>query len=126
MRLYWRSQRKIGWLVKKDRNGQIIFQDWVDENFKETVPPIYDNTLTNEKSKINLVYGEHVDWEWVNQWRHIIKINNNIENAFWKHQNNTYGFKPIYIDGDPVRFQFSEKAIIHMRYFLQLKELNLR
>lgn len=106
MRLYWKSQSKVGWLTKKDRAGQIIFQDWVDENFKITVDPIYDNTITNEKSKVNLVYGEHVDWEWVNQWRHIIKINNNVENAFWKNQN-TYGFDPIYIDGDVVKFQFS-------------------
>jgi len=109
MRLYWRSQRRIGWLVKKDRSGRIVFQDWIDENFKVTVPPIYDNTITNEKSKTNLVYGEHVDWEWVNEWRHIIKINNNIDNAFWKNQNN-YGFEPIYIDGDRVKFQFSGKS----------------
>jgi len=106
MRLYWKSQRQIGWLVKKDRSGQVVFQDWVDENFKVTVDPVYDNTITNEKSKANLVYGEHIDWEWVNEWRHIIKINNNVENAFWKNQN-TYTFDPIYIDGDPVKFQFS-------------------
>lgn len=109
MRLYWRSQRKVGWLVKKDESGQVVFQDWIDENFKQTIKPIYDNTITNEKSKVTLVYGEHIDWEWVNEWRHVIKINNNIENAFWKNQN-TYGFKPIYIDGDPVKFQFSGKA----------------
>lgn len=106
MRLYWKSQAKIGWLTKKNRAGQIEFQDWIDENFKVTVQPVYDNSITNEKSKVNLVYGEHVDWEWVNQWRHIIKINNNIENAFWKNQN-TYGFDPIYIDGEIVKFQFS-------------------
>lgn len=106
MRLYWRSQNKVGWLTKKDRTGQVVFQDWIDENFKPTVTPIYDNTITNEKTKVNLVYGEHIDWEWVNEWRHIIKINNNIENAFWKNQN-TYGFDPIYIDGERVKFQFS-------------------
>jgi len=106
MRLYWKSQNKIGWLTKKDRSGQVVFQNWIDENFKQTIKPIYDNTITNEKSKVNLVYGEHIDWEWVNEWRHIIKINNNVENAFWKNQN-TYGFDPIYIDGDRVKFQFS-------------------
>lgn len=106
MRLYWRSQNKIGWLTKKDRTGQVAFQGWIDENFKVTVDPIYDNTITKEKSKVNLVYGEHVDWEWVNEWRYIVKINNNVENAFWKNQN-TYGFDPIYISGDRVKFQFS-------------------
>jgi hypothetical protein len=106
MRLYWKSQNKIGWLTKKDRSGQVVFQNWIDENFKVTVNPIYDNTVTNEKSKVNLVYGEHIDWEWVNEWRKIVKINNNIENAFWKNQN-TYGFEPMYIGGDRVKFQFS-------------------
>ena len=108
MRLYWKSQRKIGWLVKKDKSGQTVFQDWVDENFIVTTEPVYDHTITKDKTKVNLVYGEHIDWEWVNEWRHVIKINNNIENAFWKNQN-TYGFNPIYIDGDAVRFQFSGK-----------------
>lgn len=106
MRLYWRSQNKIGWLTKKDRDGQIVFQGWIDENFKVTVQPSYDSTISNEKSKKTLIYGEHVDWEWVNEWRHIIKINNNINNAFWKNQN-TYGFTPIYLDGERVKFQFS-------------------
>lgn len=106
MRLYWRSQNKIGWLTKKDRTGQVAFQGWIDENFKVTIDPIYDNTITKEKSKVNLVYGEHVDWEWVNEWRYIVKINNNVENAFWKNQN-TYGFDPIYMSGDRVKFQFS-------------------
>lgn len=106
MRLYWRSQQMIGWLTKKDKSGQIVFQDWIDENFKVTEEPVYDTLITSEKTKVNLVYGEHIDWEWTNQWRHIIKINNNIENSFWKNQN-TIGFDPIYIDGDPVKFQFS-------------------
>ncbi len=106
MRLYWKSQGKLGWLTKKDKTGQVVFQDWIDENFKVTEKPVYDNSITNEKTKVNLVYGEHVDWEWVNEWRYVTKINNNIENAFWKNQN-TYGFDPIYIGGDKVKFQFN-------------------
>jgi len=104
MRLYWRSQRKIGFLTKIDRSGQIVFADWVDENFEVTVKPEYDNSLIKGKTKYNLVYGEHVDWTYCNEWRHLIKINSNMSHTFW--QTNNLGFNPIYLDGKPVKFQF--------------------
>lgn len=107
MRLYFRSQRKLGWLTKKDRDGMVTYQDWIDENFKMTINPVYDNSLTKEDTKENLVYGEHIDWEWGNEWRHLIKINNNREHSYWK--NSTYGFKPIYLDGERIKYQFTGK-----------------
>lgn len=104
MRLYWRSQRKISFLTKIDRSGQVIFADWVDENFKVTIPPVYDNSLVKTKTKYNLVYGEHLDSTYCNEWRHVIKINSNMSHTFW--QTNNLGFNPIYLDGKPVKFQF--------------------
>lgn len=104
MFLYWRSQRKIGFLTKRDRNGEIVYADWVDENFKVTVDPEYDNSLIKSKTKDNLIYGEHVDWTYCNDWRHLKKINSNMANTFW--QQNAIGFQPIYLDGKPVKFQF--------------------
>lgn len=104
MRLYWRSQRKIGFLTKIDRSGQIVFADWVDENFKVTIEPQYDNSLVKGKTKYNLIYGEHVDWTYCNEWRHVIKINSNMSHTFW--QTNNLGFNPIYLDGKAVKFQF--------------------
>ncbi len=104
MRLYWRSQRKVGFLTKIDRTGQIVYADWVDENFKVTVTPEYDNSLVKTKTKYNLIYGEHVDWTYCNEWRHVIKVNSNMSHTFW--QTNNLGFNPIYLDGKPVKFQF--------------------
>lgn len=104
MQLYWRSQRKVGFLTKIDETGQIVYADWVDENFKVTEPPKYDNSLVKGKTKYNLVYGEHVDWTYANEWRHLEKINSNMSHTFW--QTNNLGFNPIYLDGKPVKFQF--------------------
>lgn len=104
MRLYWRSQRKIGFLTKIDRTGQIIFADWVDENFEVTIKPVYDNSLVKGNTKYNLIYGEHVDWTYSNEWRRVVKINSNMSHTFW--QTNNLGFNPIYLDGKPVKFQF--------------------
>lgn len=104
MTLYWRSQRRIGFLTKIDRSGQIVFADWVDENFKMTVEPEYDNSLVKSKTKYNLVYGEHIDWTYCNEWRRGEKINSNMSHSFW--QTNNLGFNPIYLDGKPVKFQF--------------------
>lgn len=104
MTLYWRSQRMIGFLTKIDRNGQIIYADWVDENFKVTVKPVYDNSIVKGDTKYNLVYGEHVDWTYCNEWRRLKKINSNMSHTFW--QTNNLGFNPIYLDGKPVKFQF--------------------
>lgn len=108
MRLYFRSQRKIGWLVKKDRSGNVVYQDWIDENFKITVDPIYDNSLVKTNSAENLIYGEHVDWNWGNEWRHIIKISSNFSHPFWQAKG-LDSFTPIYIDGEPIKYHFSGK-----------------
>lgn len=104
MRVYWRSQRKIGWLTKIDREGNVLPGSWIDENFKVTVDPVYDNSVTNKNTKDNLIYGEHIDWTWVNEWRHIIKISTNGDHSYWR--NHEYGFEPIYLDGKPTKFQF--------------------
>lgn len=104
MRLYWRSMRKIGWLTKINRDGSMDKPTWIDENYKVTIEPVYDTSVKKEKTKNNLLYGEHIDWEWAPEWRHIIKITPNQKHTFWLNSNNT--FDCIYIDGDPVPFQF--------------------
>lgn len=102
-RLYFRGMKKIGWLTKIGEDGAIEYADWVDENFKVTVEPKYDFSLTKEKTPANLLYGEHIDWTWVNDWRHVIKISADTRHTFWK---NNPDFKEIYLDGAPVKFQF--------------------
>jgi len=104
MRLYWRSLKKIGWLTKIDRDGTMMPPTWIDENFEMTVEPVYDKSKVETESKDNLLYGEHIDWTWVPDWRHVIKISPNGKHTFWMESKKD--FDPIYIDGASVKFQF--------------------
>ena len=106
--IYWKSQRKIGHLISIDDNGQVEM-DIVDEDYKISTKPIYDTRLFKNKSKDNLVYGEHIDWIWINEVWGGVKIGPNIP-SFWG-MNNPGGFTPMYIGVDkpkigPLRFQF--------------------
>lgn len=102
MNLYWRSMKKMGWLTKVEKDGTLV-QDWVTEDFNITVQPNYDNSIIKGKTKDNLIYGEHIDWTWVNEWRRIIKISPNQKHSFWLSNDQ---FSSIYIDGGPCPFQF--------------------
>lgn len=103
MNLYFRGMKRIGWLTKVGDDGGIEYADWVDEGFKVTVEPKYDNSLLKDNSAKNLIYGEHIEWTWVNDWRRVIKISANTKHSFWK---SNPDFKEIYLDGASVRFQF--------------------
>ena len=105
---YWKSQRKLGHLTKIDETSEVI-NEIVTEDFKITTKPIYDNRLFKRKSKDNLLYGEHVDWIWINEVWGGIKIGPNIP-SYWG-MNNPDGFAPMYIGIDKqkpgkLKFQF--------------------
>jgi hypothetical protein len=105
---YWKSQRKVGHLTKIKDNGEVI-NEIITEDYKITDNPIYDTRLFKNKTKENLVYGEHIDWIWINEVWGGVKIGPNIP-SFWG-MNNPGGFSPIYIGVDknhigPLRFQF--------------------
>lgn len=104
MRLYWRSLKRIGWLTKINRDGTRAEPTWIDENYRVTVEPEYDVSVVKEKTKDNLLYGEHVDWTWVPEWRHVVKISPNQKHTFWMNSQNE--LHSIYLDGGPVKFQF--------------------
>lgn len=104
MRLYWRSQMRVGWLTKINRDGSRPEPVWVDENYRVTIEPVYDTSVVKDKTKDNLLYGEHIDWTWAPQWRHVMKISPNQKHTFWLNSRNT--LESIYIDGGPVPFQF--------------------
>lgn len=103
MNLYFRGMKKIGLLTKIGEDGSIEYSDWVDENFRVSIEPKYDNSIVKEKTKKNVIYGEHIDWTWVNDWRRVIKISADTRHGFWK---TNQSFKEIYLDGAPVKFQF--------------------
>ena len=105
---YWKSQRKVGHLTKISENGE-VFTEIVTEDYSITDKPIYDTRLFKNRTKDNLVFGEHIDWIWINEVWGGVKIGPNIP-SFWG-MNNPGGFTPIYLGVDknklgPIRFQF--------------------
>ena len=105
---YWKSQRKVGHITKISESGEVT-TDIVSEDYTVTDKPIYDTRLFKNKTKDNLIFGEHIDWIWINEVWGGVKIGPNIP-SFWG-MNNPGGFTPIYIGTDkqkisPLRFQF--------------------
>lgn len=102
MEVYWKSQKQIGYLKQIDERGN-IFEDTVSEDFVVTMPPVYDDSLDTSKTKDNLIFGQHIDWLWVNEVWKGIKIGTNLTNGFLSSNND---FSPIYLDCRPLEFQF--------------------
>jgi hypothetical protein len=105
---YWKSQRKVGHLTKINEEGEVI-TDIIGEEYKITDKPIYDTTLIKNKTKDNLIFGEHIDWVWINQVWGGVKIGPN-HPSFWG-MNNPGGINPMYLGIDrntigPLKFQF--------------------
>lgn len=105
---YWKSQRKVGHLTKINENGE-VFTEIITEAYKVTDKPIYDTRLFKNKTKDTLIFGEHIDWIWINEVWGGVKIGPNIP-SFWG-MNNPGGFSPIYIGIErnhigPLKFQF--------------------
>ena len=105
---YWKSQRKLGHLTKISDTG-IVTNEIVTEDYKVLDKAIYDTRLFKNKSKDNLIYGEHIEWIWINQTWGGVKIGPNIP-SYWG-MSNPDGISPIYIGVDsnkinPLRFQF--------------------
>jgi hypothetical protein len=92
--VYWKTQRKIGHLISISEDGEIM-QDLIDETYKITVKPLYDSSIIKQKSKETLVYGEHIDWIWINEVWGGVKIGPNLP-AFWR-TNIGDNLNPIYL-----------------------------
>tara|TARA_R110001632_G_scaffold46914_1_gene118931 strand:+ start:4873 stop:7623 length:2751 start_codon:yes stop_codon:yes gene_type:complete len=105
---YWKSQRKLGHLVKVTEDGDVI-NEIVTEEYKITDKPIYDDRLFKNKNKETLLFGEHIDWIWINEVWGGVKIGPNMP-SYWG-MNNPSGFTPIYLGinqnkMNPLKFQF--------------------
>lgn len=108
--VYWKSQRMVGHLTKIDDDG-FPMQMIVDETYKITEKPIYDTTVLKNKTKDNLIYGEHIDWIWINQTWGGIKIGPNRPSFYGN--NDSTGFSPIYLNVKPLKFQFKGDFTIY-------------
>jgi hypothetical protein len=112
---YWKSQRKVGHLTKIDETGEVITMI-IDENYTVVDKPQYDTTFFKNKSKENLVFGEHIDWIWINQTWGGIKIGPNMPS--WWGMQNPGGINPIYLGImqnriRPMKFQFKGDSTLY-------------
>lgn len=108
--IYWKTQRMMGHLTKIDEVGRVI-QEIVDENYKITDKPLYNTMVFKEKTKDNLIFGEHIDWFWMNETWGGYKIGPNIPGFIG--MNNPSGFAPMYIGmtgGVPGRIKYQFKG----------------
>jgi hypothetical protein len=112
---YWKSQRKVGHLTKITENGDVT-NEIINEDYKITDKPIYDTRLFKNKNKENLVFGEHIDWIWINQTWGGVKIGPNLP-SFWG-MNNPGGFSPLYLGVQKnkigsLKFQFKGESSLY-------------
>lgn len=100
---YWKSQRMVGHLTRMDDTG-ILTDLIVDENYRVTDKPTYDTSVIRKKCRETLVFGEHIDWIWINEVWGGIKIGPNRPSFYGNIDAN--GFQPLYLNVKPMRFQF--------------------
>ena len=92
--IYWKTQRKIGHLVKIETDGEVT-QEIVDETFKVTEKAVYDTSIFKNKTKDTLLQGEHIDWIWINEIWGGVKVGPNVP-AMWKSSTSSE-INPIYL-----------------------------
>jgi hypothetical protein len=112
---YWKSQRKVGHLTKINEAGE-VFTDIVDEDYKITDKPVYNNQFIKNKNKDTLLFGEHIEWIWINEVWGGVKIGPN-HPSFWG-MNNPGGVNPIYLGIDQnkigrMKFQFKGDSTLY-------------
>ena len=112
---YWKSQRKIGHLTKIDENGGVT-TDIITEEYKVSDNPIYNNQLIRNKTASNLVFGEHIEWVWINHSWGGVKIGPN-QPTFLGIEN-TGGVNPIYLGINQnrikaLKFQFKGDSTLY-------------
>ena len=92
--IYWKTQRKVGHLTKIESDGEVT-QEIIDETFKKTKKAIYDTSIFKQRTKENLLEGEHIDWIWINEVWGGVKIGPNLP-AMWQSSMGS-DVNPIYI-----------------------------
>ncbi len=112
---YWKTQRKIGYLTSVNEGGEVKVEI-VDESYRIANNPIYHTTTTNEREANTLVFGDHIDWVWVNQTYGGVKIGPN--RMMFRDFGDMDEFAPIYIGIEsnnigPIRYQFKGENSIY-------------
>lgn len=108
---YWKSQRKVGHLTKIKENGEVVVTV-VDESYKVTDKPLYNTTLIKNKNPQTLIFGEHIDWTWINWGFGGVKLGPNVPSyAAMPASTSVTGLQPMYLGiGQntigPIKYQF--------------------
>jgi hypothetical protein len=105
---YWKSQRRVGHLTKIDDLGNVTVEV-VTEDYNVVDKPVYDTNLIKNKTKHNLIFGDHIDWIWINEVWGGVKIGPH-QPSFWGTKS-PGGINPIYLGINqnnikPIKFQF--------------------
>ena len=92
--IYWKTQRRVGHLTKIELDGSVT-QEIIDETFRITEKAVYDTSIFKNRSKENLLQGEHIEWIWINEVWGGVKVGPNLP-AMWQ---STMGdnINPIYV-----------------------------
>lgn len=111
---YWKTQKKVGYLTSVQEDGSVL-TDIVDESYVNKHSPVYNTKLKNERTSNTLVYGDHVDWFWINETYGFVKIGPN--RTFYQ-GNQKSNFDPIYLGVGqnkigPLRFQFKGENVLY-------------
>jgi hypothetical protein len=65
----------VGHLTKIDQDGAVI-TELVDENYVVRDVAVYNTTFTENKTSDNVIFGDHIDWVYINQVWGFVKISN--------------------------------------------------
>jgi hypothetical protein len=103
---YWRSYKKEGLLTFKNKAG-LLEHDTIDEDFKVTEKPVYDNSIFKKNTKDNLVSGEHIDWYYKPEIRFGVKISRSLLNSSSGYSQGNF-YNSIYLAGDPIALQMGK------------------
>lgn len=104
---YWKSQKLYAELTKITKEG-IRIVEIVDENFRVTEEPVYDESIRKAHTAENLISGEHAEWFWDIEVRGGVKINSLMSTPYTQ---NYSSFEPLYIGGDRIPFQFEKRRL---------------
>ncbi len=91
--VYWKTQRRVGHLTRITEDGDLV-QEIIDDKYKLTEKGIYNTKAYKQKTKDNLLQGEHIDWFWINEVWGGVKIGPNAPTS-WR--NDTNEESPIYL-----------------------------
>lgn len=112
---YWKTQRKVGYLTSINEGGEVDV-DIIDESYEVSNNPIYDTRHKEGRNADTLVFGDHIEWVWINQTIGGTKIGPNRMTFSGSDRNDE--FKSIYLGVDsnkikPLRFQFKGEQSLY-------------